>query len=340
MNAMEVDIEKQPDILGFLKAQSVHRVGVICHKNADPDSFCSAYALSLLLRHFEIEADIIAPEGLNEVAKHLLPEYNCQVYSSEAAKNAEAFILIDVCSLDQIGDLEATLRQLQRPILVIDHHAETASLSPLAKLKMIDEGAVSVGELVYQLYERAGVVPSQLAAKAMLAAIVYDSRHLMRATPRTFGIVMGLLSTGIDYPQVVQSLHVPIDVSERIARLKAAQRLSFERVNDHLVVVTHVGSFEASAARVLLELGADVAIVVGGDKESLRISARAKDEFYAKTGIHLGRDILEGLGKRLGGGGGGHPTAAGASGAGEPEKVMLESARLIREAIIAAATRK
>ncbi len=336
----EIERKKEPDILSALKAASVRRVGIVCHKNADPDSFCSAYALSLLLQQFDIQGDIIAPEGLNEVAKHLLPSYGCKVNSSEAAKDADAIITVDVCSLDQIGELADLLPVLHRPIFVIDHHAETAGLSELAEIKIVDEEAVSVGELVYLMYEGARVTPSLMAAKAMLAAIVYDSRHLIRATPRTLRIVLALLATGIDYQEVVQSLHVPIDVSERIARLKAGQRLSFERIEDYLVAITHVGSFEASAARALLELGADVALVVGGDKEELRISARAREEFYAKTGVHLGRDILEGLGKKLGGGGGGHPTAAGASGAGDPEKVMLECGRLIREAVAASSTRK
>ncbi len=336
----EIERKKEPDILSALKAASIRRVGIICHKNADPDSFCSAYALSLLLQQFDIQGDIVAPEGLNEVAKHLLPSYGCKVNSSEALKDSEAIITVDVCSLDQIGEIADLLPALHRPIFVIDHHAETAGLTELAEIKLVDEQAVSVGELVYLMYEGAGVTPSLMAAKAMLGAIVYDSRHLIRATIRTLRIVLALLATGIDYPEVVQSLHVPIDVSERIARLKAGQRLNFERIEDYLVAITHVGSFEASAARAMLELGADVALVVGGDKEELRISARAREEFYAKTGVHLGRDILEGLGKKLGGGGGGHPTAAGASGAGDPEKVMLECGRLIRDAIAASPPHK
>ncbi len=336
----EAERAMEPDILGALRSASIRKVGIACHKNADPDSFCSAYALSLLLQDLGIEAEIIAPEGLNEVAKHLLPSYGVKIYSSEAAREVEAIITVDVCSLDQLGELAEVLPGLGRPVFVIDHHAETAGLSALAKMRLVDEKAVSVGELVYQLYEDAGVAPSQQAARAMLAAIVYDSRHLIRATPRTLKIVLALLETGIVYSEVIQSLHVPIDVSERIARLKAGQRLGFERVEDYLVAITHVGSFEASAARALLDLGADVAVVVGGDKDELRISARARDEFFAATGVHLGRDVLEGLGKKLGGGGGGHPTAAGASGAGDPEKVMLECGRLIREAISASQTRK
>ena len=330
----------RPDIIGALKAASIRKVGIVCHKNADPDSFCSAFALSILLQHLDIQAEVIAPEGLNEVAKHLLSGYETKVHSSESAREVDAIITVDVCSLDQLGQLAETLPGMGRPVFVIDHHAETAGLSGLARMKIVDEQAVSVGELVYELYERAGVIPSPQAAKAMLAAIVYDSRHLIRATPRTLRIVLALLGTGIVYSEVVQSLHVPIDVSERIARLKAGQRLDFERIDDYLVAITHVGSFEASAARALLDLGADVAVVVGGDKQELRISARARDEFYSGTGIHLGRDVLEGLGKKLGGGGGGHPTAAGASGIGDPEKVMLECGRLIREAITANFTRK
>lgn len=331
---------KEDELLSFLTSEKPRRVGILCHKNADPDSFCSAYALGELLSHLEIESSIIMPEGLSEVSKHLLPQYGIQVNSPKITGDEDAFILVDICSLDQIGDLAVAVTKLRRPIIVVDHHAETADLSSLANFKFIEESAVSVGELVYRLYLSSGITPSIASAKALLAAIIYDSRHLMRATPKTLETVLGLMSLGVNYDEVVQSLHVPVDVSERIARLKAAQRIQFERANGFLIAATRIGSFEASAARSLIDLGADVAIVVGGEKEALRISARAREEFYGKTQIHLGRDILEKLGLELGGGGGGHPTAAGASGVGDPDRVLKECIRRVLEAITKTATNK
>ena len=80
-------------------------------------------------------------------------------------------------------------------------------------------------------------------------------------------------------------------------------------------------------------MGADVAILAGNDKEILKASLRSTEDFYAKTGIHLGDDVTKPLGDLFGGAGGGHPTAAGVNGVGDSEKFLAKSVEYLTKKI-------
>ncbi len=58
---------------------------------------------------------------------------------------------------------------------------------------------------------------------------------------------------------------------------------------------------------------------------------RATEEFASKTGVHLGRDLAIPLGAALGGGGGGHPTAAGFFGKVGIDETIEKTVARVRE---------
>ena len=111
--------------------------------------------------------------------------------------------------------------------------------------------------------------------------------------------------------------------------LKASQRLKLHTVGDWIIATSHLSSFQASAARALLLLGADLAIVVGNDKRKLRVSMRSTERFHKETSIHLGRDIAIPLGEEFEGAGSGHSTAAGVNGRGTPDKLVTRALLLL-----------
>ena len=119
--------------------------------------------------------------------------------------------------------------------------------------------------------------------------------------------------------------------SESIARLKAAQRMQLHQFGGWTLVTSNVSSYQASAARALIGLGADVAFVVGRDKGALRASIRATDRFYAETSVHLGRDVAMPLGEEFGGAGSGHTTAAGLNGKGSTRAMTKRAIELISD---------
>ena len=98
--------------------------------------------------------------------------------------------------------------------------------------------------------------------------------------------------------------------------------------------MSQVSSYQASAARALIALGADVAIVGGEKKQKISISLRSTLNFYDKTKIELGGDIAPILGERAAGAGGGHSTVAGVNGSGNINEIMAEAVKILKEKIV------
>jgi len=64
----------------------------------------------------------------------------------------------------------------------------------------------------------------------------------------------------------------------------------------------------------LIRAGADLVGVAAEKEDEIRISLRSNQNFYEKTKIDLGKDVIPGIAKIIQGTGSGHPTAAGANG--------------------------
>jgi nanoRNase/pAp phosphatase (c-di-AMP/oligoRNAs hydrolase) len=147
-------------------------------------------------------------------------------------------------------------------------------------------------------------------------------------------VIDELVDIGINAQEALAMLALPMDYSERVARLKACKRAKLFRVGDWIVALSHVSAYQASAARAIIDLGAHVAVVAGQKDDSLEISLRCTKEFHEKTGIHLGRDIAKPLGDYLRGMGGGHATAAGVNGYGKLEAGLKRCWKLLKERIV------
>ena len=118
---------------------------------------------------------------------------------------------------------------------------------------------------------------------------------------------------------------------ENIARLKAAQRMSLHMVGGWTIATSQLSSYQSSAARALIGLGGDVAIVAGRSKKALKASFRSSEGFHDESHVHLGRDLAMPLGEMFSGAGSGHPTAAGFNGEGDPKEFLKEALVLLTE---------
>jgi len=293
-----------------LKQLSEKIVAIITHSGGDPDSIGAAYVLSNILKKiFQVNGIIFKIPA--EASTHSLSLLNRLDFheSEDGLDAAEAFIILDCGSPEQLNDLKWIL-ELDKPIIVIDHHSTSREkFAGKAEVYALDEYQ-SVCEIVLDLASLLGYELSLREAEALFAGIYYDTVRLSIADSETFGKVCRLASQGIHPREVLQDLEVRMDVSERIARLKAAARMRIYRAGDWLIAVSRLSSFQSSAARSLVNLGAHVAIVAGESDEGITVSFRAIKEFIEATGINLGRDIAARIGAEFGGHGGGHSSAA------------------------------
>ncbi len=196
---------------------------------------------------------------------------------------------------------------------------------------MADETASSTCEVVYRLFKEAELKPAPDEAKALFLGIAFDTRHFVIATSDALKVVADLVDAGVNAQEILPILSLPMDYSERIARLKAANRVNLLRMNDWLIALSHVNAYQASASRGLIALGAHVAIVAGKKENKIQVSFRASREFYTETDIHMGRDLAKPLGDFLGGMGGGHSVSAGANGAGDVDACLNFCAKLLKK---------
>jgi len=321
------------EALNGIKVLLGDRVCISFHHNADPDALCSAYALSSLLSSIKegVKVTVSPSKDLSKIAEQIAEDLDITLEEKPNIGEMDAFFVVDTGALQQLEEMGQRVLTLQVLLVVIDHHAEHSETKAMSKLYIVDETASSTCEIVYDLYKEAGVKPTGQVAKALLLGIAYDTRHFSLGTPKTFRTISELLEINRDLANILSLLTRTMDRSEKTACLKAGQRMKIHMIKDWTIVSTEVSSYQASAARGLLTLGADLVFVGGSRKEGIRISMRSTDNFYRETSIHLGRDIAMPLGKALGGGGSGHSTAAGVNALGNVEEALDMAVRMVAE---------
>ncbi len=323
------------EITALIDKRNAKHISLLCHHNADPDAICSAFVFSQLLKRLrpKLNIEIAAAQGPSRLSKFIMNALPAKLTNQPKIEEADVIVLLDTNTVQQLDEWAGRVTASKASIVVVDHHASHPETERLATLTVADETASSTCEIVYRLFEQAEVKLTPIEAKALFLGIAFDTRHFILASSDTLKILADLTKVGVKAEETLALLSLPMTPSERIARLKAGKRVKLLKINSWLVAFSHVGAFQASAARALISLGAHVAIVAGQRDEKIQISMRASRDFNEKTRIHLGRDIAKPLGEHLQGLGGGHAVSAGANGIGDLEASLKRSLRLLKEKI-------
>jgi len=309
---------------------------LLCHINADPDAVCAAFAFAQLLQRLRpnLNVEIAAAQGPSRLSKFLMRSLPAKLTAQPSIEDGEVIVLLDTNTVQQLGEWSERVKASKAALVVIDHHASHPETERIATLSVADENASSTCEIVYRLYKEAGVGLTQIEAKALFLGIAFDTRHFVIANSTTFKVVADLIDAGVKAEETLSLLSLPMEPSERIARLKASRRTKLLKINEWLIAFSNVSAYQASAARALITLGAHVAVVAGQKDEKIQISMRATQDFHEKTGVHLGRDIAKPLGEYLNGMGGGHSISAGVNGVGDVESSLKRCVKLLKDKLI------
>lgn len=306
------------------------RAAVLTHAGGDPDSIGSAYVLLRMLTEIygAREALFQVPASPTTHSRALLSRLSLEL--AQELSDVEGVVAVDAGSPEQLGEYASVLTRVGRAI-VIDHHSETARRYPPGIEVYSSDEYQSVSEIVYDLAEHLGYGLRVKEAEALFLGIYYDTVRLSIADQESFRKACRLVAMGVEPSTILSRLEFTIDQSERIARLKAAARMRLYRLGEWLIAFSRVGSFQSSAARALLGLGAHVAIVAGEEKGRIQASMRGLQDFAERTGINLGSDLAEMVGREFGGHGGGHATAARAECRAELEDFFNRCLEILSE---------
>jgi len=308
------------------------RILLLCHHNADPDAVCSAFGIQRLIGSLDPSstAEIYLPGGASTLTRKIMEAQEIQALDEASIDDYDVLVILDTATPNQLEDWGNKLPESSAKIIFIDHHKTHPSTTEIADYSLIDETATSTCELVYRVYSGLGIVPTPDVAHALLLGIAYDSRHFSIATPNTLSAASALLEIDGPLEEVLSMLRTERKRPERIARIKAAQRMQLHDAQGWTLATSRLSSFQASSARALIGLGADAAVVCGGKKGDLRASLRATDRFHRGTLIHLG-EVAQVLGDEFGGAGSGHPTAAGVNCEGDADLFLERAVILLSE---------
>ncbi len=289
----------------------------VLHSLADGDAIAAGFILSAVFGGVCAIPDSLSSSG-KRVSEIL--DFEPEVLHASHVDEAGCIFLLDVSSLGRIGD---AAKHIEEPV-IIDHHALREDRVTPHYFCFPERS--STAEIIYDIIRHAGVEPEPPVREAALLGILCDTGHLRFANARTFESLARILSSqGATLAPLMDALEEDINPGKSVARLKAAQRMRFQKLGDRIVAWSFVSCFEASACRAMLNTGADVALVASGDGENFRLCGRAKESVTEK-GLNLGI-FFQSLSGRLPGEGGGHAGAASFSGKGHYRKALSVAKR-------------
>ena len=310
-----------PDSFSRVPPASVHaalsrlagkRVILTAHSLADTDALASGLALA---RFLGPQALFALPDRANSEARRLLGAMmgGAPSFQSARAQFPSAPVILLDCNDPSLLPQFSTKSKI---FLLIDHHALSAH-SVRGACEWVEPQAASCSELVAALIGP----PSPPLARALIWGILSDSAHLLRADEHTFAILSHLLvRADSTYEEMLRALCHPPSLQSRAAVLEGLRQAAWRVEGEWLVASAEVSSHESHVADALLSAGADGAFVGTADKKGARLSARIRPGLSARTDLPA---LMSKVGRYLGGEGGGHPAAAGASG---PKSERLSAA--------------
>ncbi len=320
------ELRRKVEVLKTLISNS-GRICITTHRNADPDAIASLIALNELIKKLapNCKVGIDLPEGLELISKEVVrtllgSDYLNKLLSSKCVGDYDLLIILDAASKSQLSSLITNLLGDAVPYVVIDHH-EVNNIVEGAKLALHYPQSSSTSELITLIANSLGILNelSNNTLTLLIIGILYDTKFLRIINEaEVFRAVYELMKAGGNYSYSINLLsRKELPYPEKVARLKAISRAGIYLVsNDEtsfLVAITCIGAYESSVLKVLQDAGADLSIAICKRKDLCRIVLRASRNIVNTLKKPIAADLANLLGKELGGSGGGHASAAGAT---------------------------
>jgi len=205
----EVDIQGIQTLLKTPK-----NIVIIPHKNPDGDAIGSTLALWHYLKKGQHNAVIVAPNDYPDFLKWMpgeseIVKYDSQREESETLlKNANVIFTLDFNDLSRIGDMEASVANLEATFIMIDHHQQP---SDYAKFMYSDTNMSSTCEMVYNFITFLGdedTIDAEMAS-CMYAGIMTDtgSFRFKATTSKTHRIIANLIDKGAENDTIHNAIY-------------------------------------------------------------------------------------------------------------------------------------
>lgn len=294
-------------LLGFIREHKSSRLAIASHRNFDLDALCSCYALKSALP----ESVLVCPDKMDAPAKAFAEKMGMEFseLSKLDKKDFGGMVIVDCATPVLLPDAKGWDIKL-----IVDHHHP--SQNPLeAELRLIDEDAPSTAEMLAEM------LPSLSAEIAFVlgVAVVSDTARFKSARASTFRVLASLMEkAGRDYKEMLADAEPELEAEEKLVVLEAFKKMRLH-VHGGFVVATSIVSAHESLVSSSMSEFADVAFVAKwkAEENESRVSSRARKGVPVRM-----NEVMAEVAAQLGGGGGGHPKAAGCSSKERPEATL------------------
>jgi bifunctional oligoribonuclease and PAP phosphatase NrnA len=187
------------------------------HVRPDPDGLGSMLALAEALEHEGKVVQMVVTGVYPPPYLFLDPGRRVQRFEppGDPWRQAEAVVVLDTGTWNQLGDFGPFLRQLNAEKAVIDHHL---TQDDLGALRLVDTTAEATGRLVHEATRALGVPLGPGTAQSLFLAVATDTgwfRH-SNATAATFALAGELVAAGARPTEAYEYLYE----HNTLARLK------------------------------------------------------------------------------------------------------------------------
>jgi phosphoesterase RecJ-like protein len=278
---------------------------VLCHKNPDPDTLGSAFALCHILRHLGSRVLVACADETQKKFNFITGGQRLEYTGEEY----ERYIAVDVASPMQLGDLSYLADKID---ITIDHHQMCTRFS-----KYYENFRASCAENIYLLAEELGILDSLPLNfyECLYAGMSADTGgfRFSNVTPETMSLASLIIARGIDHAEINRVIFDAKSIEE----IKA-QKLTYEKMElysgGELCIIVFTNEMKISNEIC----DADIVDIVNSVRSidgvlvALALKQNSKDETKYSLSSRANAEIdVSRVCQSLGGGG--HIRAAGAT---------------------------
>jgi bifunctional oligoribonuclease and PAP phosphatase NrnA len=193
----------------FVDLVRIHqRFLLLTHIRPDGDALGSQLAMADALEQCGKTVRVVIGSRMPDRYVFMDPGSRIERYSgqSDSFRMAEAVIVLDTGTWNQLGDCGAPMQQTQVPKMVIDHHR---TQDDLGATRLVDDAAEATGRLVWDAFQALGKNPSSNAASMLFIALAMDTGwfHHSSTGPHTFALAERLTALGAEPVKIYEQLY-------------------------------------------------------------------------------------------------------------------------------------
>ncbi len=316
------------------KIQGARHILLSTHVGPDADGLGAQLAFVRAARATGRTALVVNEDPLPKRYAWLDPDGDIGHFDRDAAQlqDADFGLLFDTHEVDRAGRPARALRARGVDVWVVDHHA--------VKPELDLQGCVatefsSSGELVYQLLRSLGWPIDAIAARALYAAMSFDtgSFRFLRNQSQTLRVAADLLDTGFDANPVQEALFASRTRDETLLLGRLLARMQFAG-GDRIAWAAVDSSIGDGLTLENDAIGETIPQFVGIDGVLIAMQlkpGRAPGEWKlslrSKAAVKIGA-----VARHFGGGG--HEHAAGATLQGDKDALAAQVLAMLEQALV------